>query len=567
MHRNRYLIILLTLICLTGLLNPLEKGAEPAVWPFGRDLLDELTPEEIRQKEYFRMEDEEGRIILETGRRIRKGDSFLAEDNRLYKVYEVKDKIAKARYEETVKIDVDLPSWSPGLNGSTSAPGKQPRFENTLRAYSRKTAANDEDDGGNGNNDEPNELEESDEPGEPDEDGEDRREDEDGGGGEGNGTEEQPAFLIALYHTHNGESYLPTEGAESEYGPGGVHVVGSAMKNALEAKGINVIHSEDMHLPHDRGAYRRSRSTAWGLVRREPDAVFDLHRDAAPAEAYEHEIDGLPVTRIMIVVGQANPNFSVNRKFAYDLKGYADDVYPGLMRGVYMAQGSYNQDLSPMNLLLEVGSYLNPRQEAERGITRFADVVGYYFYGPEFIDIEERDGTEARDRVVGEQRMGKSLPPARYRDAGGVSSAVSGTVIGLILASLLALLSFFFINNPEEGRRVIHWFKQLPANTRTAYRQSVIFIKDLPATFRALWDEFPDNLRADYQTLVEEIKRTPAALSQFAVDSRDYFRDRADTAPEIIENLRLNWHESVSLLREEAREIYDRIRQALRERK
>ncbi len=563
MHWKRYLIIFLSLICLTGLLNPFEKSAEHAAGSARHDLLDELTPEEVRQRKYFRLEDEEGHIILETGRRIREGDSFLAEDNRLYKVYEVKDKIGKARYVETVKIDIDLPRPS-GLKGSTSAPGQQPRLKDTVRAHRRKAAdrdEKDEDDGGDGGDERPDQ---------PDKPG-DRREDEEGDEreekDEEKDTEEQPSFLIGLYHTHNDECFIPTEGVEYEYGSGGIHSVGHALKNALEAKGINVIYSEDLHLPHDRGAYRRSRPTAWDLVRREPDAVFDIHRDSAPAEAYQHEINGQSVARIMIVVGRANPNLTVNQNFAYDLKGYADNVYPGLLRGIYLAEGSYNQDLFPLNLLLEVGSYLNPRQDAERGVTYFADIVGYYFYGPEFIDIEERDGKEARDRVVQEQRTGKRLPPARYRDAGGVSSAVSGTVIGLMLATLLALLSFFFINNPEDGRRVILWFKQLPPTARSAYRQSIIFFRDLPATFRALWDEFPHNLRTDFHGLTEEIKRTPTELSHFTTDSREYFRARIITAPEKIDNLRLNWHEAVSFLREEAVDIYNRIRKILRERR
>ena len=122
-----------------------------------------------------------------------------------YKVYEVKDKIGKARYVETVKIDIDLPRPS-GLKGSTSAPGQQPRLKDTVRAHRRKAAdrdEKDEDDGGDGGDERPDQ---------PDKPG-DRREDEEGDEreekDEEKDTEEQPSFLIGLYHTHNDECLIP----------------------------------------------------------------------------------------------------------------------------------------------------------------------------------------------------------------------------------------------------------------------------------------------------------------------------------------------------------------------
>jgi len=54
----------------------------------------------------------------------------------------------------------------------------------------------------------------------------------------------QPAYRIAIYHSHNAESYVPSDGTESIYGRGGIHDVGVAFKTALEGKGIEVLHSE-----------------------------------------------------------------------------------------------------------------------------------------------------------------------------------------------------------------------------------------------------------------------------------------------------------------------------------
>ncbi len=132
--------------------------------------------------------------------------------------------------------------------------------------------------------------------------------------------------LIAIYHTHNAESFVPTDGTYSIDGKGGIHEVGKAFKTALEERGINVIHDETLHLPHDRGAYRRSRETAQRLLSKGPDVIFDVHRDAAPMNAYAVEIEDEWVTKVMFIVGRQNQNFILSKNFAYDLKGHADYI-------------------------------------------------------------------------------------------------------------------------------------------------------------------------------------------------------------------------------------------------
>ena len=75
------------------------------------------------------------------------------------------------------------------------------------------------------------------------------------------GTQQTERGKIALYHTHNAESYVPSDGAESINGQGGLHQVGQAFADALRELGISVDYSETLHLPHVRGAFRRPRDT------------------------------------------------------------------------------------------------------------------------------------------------------------------------------------------------------------------------------------------------------------------------------------------------------------------
>jgi len=144
-----------------------------------------------------------------------------------------------------------------------------------------------------------------------------------------------------------------------------------------------VEYSENLHLPHDRGAYRRSRNTVLELLAQNPDAIYDVHRDAAPKDAYAANIGDEWITQVQFVVGRQNQNLGVNRQYAQSLKSAADQLYPGLVKGIFYARGNYNQDLSPLNLLLEVGAHTNSREAAVGGISLFAEVVDFYFYGPQ----------------------------------------------------------------------------------------------------------------------------------------------------------------------------------------
>lgn len=284
------------------------------------DRYDELWDQEITSGLYYRMvaEDDDQEIMV-TGRRIEVGDQYLAGDNRLYEVVRVADRTGYARHLRTIASATAV-SPPVGNRGAVSAGPVSP-------------------------------------------------------------VQAQPTRRIAVFHTHNGESYVPTRGTPNVEGRGDIHLVGAAFREALQQQGVEVLHAQEIHLPHDRGAYRRSRDTAVGLLTRAPDAVFDIHRDAAPWDAYAVQVDGRWVAQIMFVVGRQNPHFDVNRSFAFDLKNFVNQVHPGLVRGVLVANGNYNQDLHPLKLLLEVGGHENTRRAAEEGVTLFADGVGLYLYG------------------------------------------------------------------------------------------------------------------------------------------------------------------------------------------
>jgi len=184
--------------------------------------------------------------------------------------------------------------------------------------------------------------------------------------------------VVAIYHTHNAESYLP--GDFSTYGHGEIHSVGESFVAALKKNGIQPIQSDNLHLPHDGGAYTRSQATAINLLAKNPTAIFDIHRDGIPNKReYLENVNGRQISQIRLVVGRQNPNQEANDKFARQLKAISDQNYPGLIRDIFYGGGAYNQQFSPHSLLLEFGTYVTSQDLAEKSAQMMAVVVADLF--------------------------------------------------------------------------------------------------------------------------------------------------------------------------------------------
>lgn len=261
--------------------------------------------------------------IWYTGWLVEPGDEFITEDNKRYEVMRSEGNNAWARYKETIKITAYLSKEETFLTQLISKlPGYMP-------------------------------------------------------------AQQQPRKMM-VYHSHSDESYLPSDGTQSKAeGGGGIYKVGAAMANGLKSQGVEVTQSPANHNPHDENAYARSRRTVMNLISQvKPDAIFDIHRDAAPPEAYAAKVGGQDVTKLQLVVGKYNPQMKANEDFALKLKANSDRQYPGLVKGIFYAKGGdYNQDLSPRALLLEAGAHTNNRDAAERGVAMFANIIPAVVYG------------------------------------------------------------------------------------------------------------------------------------------------------------------------------------------
>jgi stage II sporulation protein P len=191
--------------------------------------------------------------------------------------------------------------------------------------------------------------------------------------------------LVGIYCTHNAECYVPTQGVEKIEGKnGGVFLVARHLKNTLEKKyGIPAVLNDTIHdYPDWSKSYTNSLVTLEKMKEDYPsiEIFIDVHRDATtPRDTTTTEIGGKKVSKIMFVVGSdtrlPHPRWKENYAFAQKLAHKMEEMYPGLLKGVRVQDGRYNQHISPGAILLEMGGTENSLEEAERAGEMFAGVL------------------------------------------------------------------------------------------------------------------------------------------------------------------------------------------------
>lgn len=202
--------------------------------------------------------------------------------------------------------------------------------------------------------------------------------------------------IVGIYSTHTAESYVPTDGAESKPGMGGIKQVAQTLGEKLKGQGVNTVVSQNNHDPHDSNAYYRSRRTAKELLDQGAQVLVDVHRDGVPdPNFYKAKVDGKEITKIRLVVGKRNPKMQANLEFAKQIKAYYDKNQPGLIKGIFMAKGDYNQDLGPRTILIEVGTHTNNREAAQAGVVNFAAGL------PNIIGVSSQQGQPGRPAEPG----------------------------------------------------------------------------------------------------------------------------------------------------------------------
>ena len=64
-----------------------------------------------------------------------------------------------------------------------------------------------------------------------------------------------------------------------------------SVKSRFRRKGIKTIQSDQSHHPHD-SMLSKVKTHCCRTLKSSPDAIIDIHRDAAPAEEYQGNVNG-----------------------------------------------------------------------------------------------------------------------------------------------------------------------------------------------------------------------------------------------------------------------------------
>ena len=202
---------------------------------------------------------------------------------------------------------------------------------------------------------------------------------------------------VLIYHTHSQETFY-----DSKKGVVGDSIVGvgDVLTQILEDDyGINVIHDTTTYDLID-GKLDRSLAYSVALPSIEKvleynpsiEVVIDLHRDGM-GEGLDPEvgkrvttINGEQCAQIMLFNGLSrnangpiewlpNPNLSDNLAFSFQVFLEGKDIYPSLMKPIYLKSYRFNLHLKGRSLLVELGTQYNTVEEAKNSMKYLAELL------------------------------------------------------------------------------------------------------------------------------------------------------------------------------------------------
>ena len=200
------------------------------------------------------------------------------------------------------------------------------------------------------------------------------------------------APLVLVIHTHGTESYMP-EGAKYYQDDGEIArshdtsenmiAVGKEFVRVLEENGIPTLHCTIMHDKESyRESYSRSAESIKKYLQEYPSIkyVFDLHRDSLMRSTGElisavTSINGESCAQVMPVVGSGFGTWESNMTFALKLRNKLNGEFINLCRPACLRASTYNQNMSAVSVLLEIGTSGNTLSEAKKAAALTAKAI------------------------------------------------------------------------------------------------------------------------------------------------------------------------------------------------
>ena len=201
---------------------------------------------------------------------------------------------------------------------------------------------------------------------------------------------------ILIFHTHSRETFIDSREGEDE---DTVIGLGNLLSKILYLEyHIPVIHDVgyyDMVNGKEKreGSYERMSRGIQRILRKYPsiEITIDLHRDGVPDNIHlVQDINGIPTARMMFFNGitclnekgqpklmpeLTNPYLYENLALSLQLQLTANELYPGLMRHIYIKPYRYSLHLKPKSMLVEVGANTNTVWEAKNAMWPLAQIL------------------------------------------------------------------------------------------------------------------------------------------------------------------------------------------------
>lgn len=193
---------------------------------------------------------------------------------------------------------------------------------------------------------------------------------------------------VYIYNTHQSEEYQGEALAAYNIKPG-VMMASYLLQDALAKQGIKALVLEDNitdYLNLNNMNYNKSYEASKNLITDTINntsslkLIIDLHRDALPKESSTTVINNKSCAKILFVIGEEYETYKQNLEMTNKLNEKIKEKYPTLTRGIMSKSGSgnngvYNQDLSPIMTLMELGGNYNTIDEVQNTIELIAPII------------------------------------------------------------------------------------------------------------------------------------------------------------------------------------------------
>ncbi|MDR1913255.1 MAG: stage II sporulation protein P [Clostridiales bacterium] len=201
---------------------------------------------------------------------------------------------------------------------------------------------------------------------------------------------------ILIFHTHSQEDFIDSRDKvvdDTVVGLG--NLLGTILVNKYHVPVLHDVGTYDLvkgKIQRD-GSYERMTESVSRILGDYPsiEITIDLHRDGVPENVHlVKDTNGLPTARMMFFNGVTclnkngrpelmpelpNPYLRDNLALTLQLQLASNELYPGLMRQIYIKPYRYSLHLTPKSMLVEVGANTNTVQEAKNAMEPLAEIL------------------------------------------------------------------------------------------------------------------------------------------------------------------------------------------------